>query len=246
MTIAIIAVLLAVSIPAAKELSRSLEQSVGAGSMIDAALANARAIAIREQKYAGVRFQRDAQGNSYLIFIVHDPAATGLADGFRAVENKKPMPLPEAVGVISCRVQYNYADDAITDVDLYVEGKNNLATADSLLNSDIRMNDASTFSIIFNASGKFVFHDVRVRSRGSQDKIFNTAAEVATGRAMFRQDESYLMAQDGFQEETSVGSFIIYDRKELLKTAVNNRWSGLFSKLMIDSINAYTGELIKK
>ncbi|MBN2512821.1 MAG: hypothetical protein JXB18_07780 [Sedimentisphaerales bacterium] len=246
MTISIIAILLAVSIPAAKELSRSLEQSVGAGSMIDAALANARAIAIREQKYAGVRFQRDAQGNSYLIFIIHDPAATGFANGFRAVENKKPMPLPEAVGVISCRVQKYYNDDKTTDVDLYVEGKNNPATADSLLNSDVRMNDASTFSIVFNASGKFVYHEVRARSSGTYDKIFNTALEAAAGRAVFLQDESETMAQNGFQEETSVGSFIVYDRKELLKTAATNRWSGLFSKLMIDSINAYTGELIKK
>jgi prepilin-type N-terminal cleavage/methylation domain-containing protein len=189
-TVAIIAVLLAVSIPAAKELSRSLEQSVGAGSVIDAALANARAIAIREQKYAGVRFQRDVQGNSYLTFIIHDPAATGIANGFRAVENKKPMALPEAVGVISCRVQENYADDAITDVDLFMNGKANPTASDSYLNSDVRMNDASTFSIIFNASGKFVFHNVRVRSSSTNDKIFNTAVEGAAGRAMFRRDES--------------------------------------------------------
>jgi hypothetical protein len=54
------------------------------------------------------------------------------------------------------------------------------------------------------------------------------------------------VAQDGFQEETSIDRFIVYDRKDLAKTPANNRWSGLFSQLMIDSVNPYTGELIKK
>jgi prepilin-type N-terminal cleavage/methylation domain-containing protein len=224
-TVAIIAILLAVSIPAAKELSRSLEQSVGAGSVIDAALANARAIAIREQKYAGVRFQRDAQGNSYLIFIIHDPAATGIANGFRAVENKKPMALPEAVGVI--------ADGTYTD---------------AALTTAAGMNQANTFSVVFNASGKFVLHPVQVRNRDgkkddtSTDRIFNTQPNVLAGRAQFIQDD---YPADGYDAENSVSAFRIYDKRELQKN-IANPWTNYLQSLTRDSVNPYTGELIKK
>ncbi len=224
-TVAIIAVLLAVSIPAAKELSRSLEQSVGPGSVIDAALANARAIAIREQKYAGVRFQRDVEGNTYLTFIIHDPSATGLANGFRAVDNKKPIPLPETVGVI--------ADGNYTDADL---------------TSAARMNQASTFSVVFNASGKFVLHPVRVRNRDgktdhtSTDRVFNTQPNVLAGKAQFVQDD---YPTDGYGQEDSVSAFRIYDKKELQKNSAKP-WTNYLQFLTRDSVNPYTGELIKK
>jgi len=224
-TISIIAILLAVSIPAAKELSRSLEQSVGASSMIDAALANTRAIAIREQRYAGVRFQQDLQGRTYLIFIIHDPSATGLANGFRAVDNKKPMPLPEAVGVIA---DGNYTDTALTTA--------------------AGMNQANTFSVVFNASGKFVLHPVRVRNRDgktdntSTDRVFNTQPNVLAGKAQFVQDD---YSVDGYGEEDSVSAFRIYDKRELQKNSANP-WTKYLQSITQDSVNPYTGELIKK
>jgi Tfp pilus assembly protein FimT len=97
--VGIIAVLMGVSIPAAKQLAGSFETGTGVRQLINAALSNARAIAVREQTYAGVRFQQDAEGHTYMIFIVHDKAATGLANGFRAVMGRKPMQLPENVSV---------------------------------------------------------------------------------------------------------------------------------------------------
>lgn len=222
--VSIIAILLAISIPAARELGRSLDQSMGAVSVIDAALANARAIAIREQKYAGVRFQQDVLGNQYLTFIVHDPAATQKANGFRAVENKKPMALPEAMGVIE--------DGVSTDAGLIAAGG---------------MNDKSTFSMVFNASGRFVTHMVQVYNKdgktdnSSTDKIFNTLQNVRDGKAQFIQDSSTV----GYEPEDSVAAFRIYDKRELQKMSATP-WTGYLRDLERHSINLYTGELIKK
>ena len=96
---AVIAILMGVSIPAAKQLANSFESGTGVRQLINAALSSARSIAIREQAYAGVRFQEDKDGNTYIIFIVHDKVATGDAYGFRAVKGRKPMQLPEGVGI---------------------------------------------------------------------------------------------------------------------------------------------------
>ena len=108
---AIMAILMGVSIPAAKQLMGSFESSTGTRQLINAALSNARAIAVRNQTYAGVRFQEDINRNTYIIFIEHDPSdnpanapqpiGTGLANGFRAVTGRKPMKLPQDVGVVS-------------------------------------------------------------------------------------------------------------------------------------------------
>lgn len=97
--IAIMAILMSVSIPAAKQLVNSFESSTSVRHLINAALSNARAIAIREQAYAGIRFQKGTDDKMYMIFIVHDPTATGLASGFRAAQGRKPMPLPEDTGI---------------------------------------------------------------------------------------------------------------------------------------------------
>ena len=97
-TVAIAAVLMAIAVPAAKRLTESLQASAGAHGLINAALSNARAIAVREGTYAGVRFQRADEGKTYLVFIRHDFDGTGYANGFRAVEGRKAIALPEDSG----------------------------------------------------------------------------------------------------------------------------------------------------
>ena len=56
-TVAIAAILLSIAVPAVKRLTASLRDTAGTQGLINAALSNARAIAVRQQKYAGVRFQ---------------------------------------------------------------------------------------------------------------------------------------------------------------------------------------------
>ncbi|MBM4104672.1 MAG: hypothetical protein FJ263_11630 [Planctomycetes bacterium] len=258
---AVMVILLAVAAPVAQKLAQSLGSSGGARNIIDAALTSARAIAVREGQYAGVRFQQDSTGRQYLVFIVHDPDAspngTGYANGFRAVEGRKPTALPEGVGVTGYRVQKKYNNlstdsDRIDDWDLKDVGKLNPLASDQYLDSNVEMNDATTFSIVFSPSGKFVVHPVRISNGSSTDKVFNFKDYVFNGSnsltrfALLRQDESEESQQDGYQEEKSVPSFIIYEKKELAKKPANQRWSGYLSKLNTDYINPYTGELVRK
>jgi len=102
--IAVIAMLVVFGLPAVRTFFRSIESKGGARAMISASLASARAIAAKEQHYAGIRFQNryeeDGKGCQYMIFIVHDPDKTNLANGFRAVEGINPIKLPDNVGVM--------------------------------------------------------------------------------------------------------------------------------------------------
>jgi prepilin-type N-terminal cleavage/methylation domain-containing protein len=248
----VMVILLAIAAPVAKKLSQSLGESTGTRSIIAAAMSNARAIAVRDQKYAGVRFQQDSGGKQYLVLIIHDPNAVrlngySLANGFRAIQGKRPMALPDDVGVISCRVQSDYDDGTTTDWDL----TDNPTAANTGLNNDAGRNDAATFSIVFSPSGKFVVHPVRVYSVGVNDAVFNSKAAVIANTAKFRRDAGEdtskdIDAQQGYQEENSVPSFKIYSKKELDKVDATLRWSGYLSGLDKEFVNPYTGELIKK
>ena len=75
--VSVVAVFTVLGVPAIRALFRSIEAEGGARAMISAALSTARAIAARQQHYAGIRFQNkyqeDGRGCQYMIFIVHDP-----------------------------------------------------------------------------------------------------------------------------------------------------------------------------
>ena len=70
--IAAMTILVAFGLPAVRALLHSFESQSGTKSTISAALATARAIAAKEQHYAGIRFQQDLDGNQYMVFIIHD------------------------------------------------------------------------------------------------------------------------------------------------------------------------------
>lgn len=155
---AIMAILMGVSIPAAKALMASFESGTGTRQLINAALSNARAIAVREQTYAGVRFQQDKAGNTYIVFIEHDPDpapdGTGLANGFRAVQGRKPMKLPESVS---------------------------LSGASKLTGPTVVFSPSGKLTIHpVRTSSK--------DGMAANDTIFNTQANVDAGMAMFVQD----------------------------------------------------------
>ncbi len=110
--IAIVALLVGIGLPAAKVLTESFVSSKWTVMIVRAALSNARGIAGNEGKYAGVRFQQDAEGNQYMIFIIHDPDAPPSEpegprkawSGFRAVQGRKPLRLPVNAGVMDLRI----------------------------------------------------------------------------------------------------------------------------------------------
>ena len=258
--IATISLLVALGLPVMRIIRESFESKTGGKSMISAALSTARAIAAKEQHYAGIRFQRDSIGNQYMIFIIHDFEKTGLNPGFRAVENFKPTKLPENLGVMDLTVRTNHGTNWTGAEDVTSETINAIHLDDTNPQNfgpdqkNIYITDASTFSIIFSPSGKMVIRDVRVRNRDgiyqpnngtsnktSMDSIFNSPDNMAMyGIGKFIQDD---YAELGLGAESSRNGFVIYDKTRFEKLNANERFDYL-SSLEPVYINSYTGTII--
>lgn len=250
--IAAIVLLGSFGLPAVRAFLDSFESGASAKSVISAALASARAIAAKEQRYAGIRFQKayhpDApldplKAPQYMIFIVQDPEI--LAWGFRAVEGLQPIKLPDSLGVM--------------DSDL-IQQKVNLVPGWEPSNDPTALTDLTAFSIIFSPSGKLVIHDVRIRNRDgiympdnsipaevSLDDVFNSELNIINFNVgMFVQDD---YASLGLVQESSRRSFVIYDRREFKRAYQQGRaYSGYLWKLVPDAIyiNPYMGTMIEK
>ncbi|MDI9431202.1 MAG: hypothetical protein QM570_05735 [Planctomycetota bacterium] len=263
LVIATIALLVGFGLPAVKALVHSFESTSGTRSMIGAALSAARAMAVKNQRYTGVRFQKLCRSRDpsdpliglldapqYMIFIVHEEPKDmgGLAIGFRAVEGLEPVKLSESIGVLD-----------ISQI-----------SSDSDIDEDHELNDASAFSIIFSPSGKLVVRDVRVRNRDgyvlpsnesgsskvSLDQIFNSASNITEyGRGMFLQDDYSTRnpspgnaSNYGLGKEMSRTGFVIYNRlrfAELFGRKVV--WSDYLTGLSGDDVvyvSPHTGTLI--
>ncbi len=249
--IGIAALMLGLAVPTANMLLNSFESESGAKSIISASLASARAIASKEQRYAGIRFQKRYDPNNpdplnvsqYIIFIVYDHDKTGLENGFRAADGISPIKLPDSIGVMDLL----YTSDLVLGGDPDV----NFASSNVIL-------DTTTFSVIFSPSGKLVIHDIRVRNRdgegdyasytnNSMDDIFNKKAKVDMGLSMFYQDDYFTPPNNlGLGLESSRNSFVIYDTKILKQTDKDLRWTNYLSRLKPVYINPYTGTIINE
>lgn len=225
-----VALLAVLGLPAISAFVNSLASSSGTKAMISGALSSARAIAVKERHYAGIRFQKayDPKGPleapQYMVFIVHDVAKTDRANGFRAVEGLEPIRLPEAVGVMDLRINGN---DEVN--------------SDSEISTLEDVNDTTAFSIVFSPSGKLVIHVVRVMGVKRKDDIFNSLENIRnSGVGMFVQD-------DDSDKEPSRNSFIIYERDKFRAAFENGRaWSDYLENLALIYINPYTGTIIEQ
>jgi hypothetical protein len=222
-------ILLAVlGLPAVRALVHSFESGSGTRAMIGSALASARALAAREQRYVGVRFQKaynpdPLKAPQYMIFVIHDFPQTNLANGFRAIEGIKPMKLPDSVGV--------------TDLMLGSAGDASI-TSDLAIDEDWEVVDASTFTIVFSPAGKLVLHEVRAAKTGAGDDMFNIETSAASGAAMFVEDAA---------DEMSRTHFVIYDSQKFEQAYRRTQaYSGYLLREQPPAIyiNAYTGTLI--
>jgi competence protein ComGC len=257
--IAVAALLVGLSMPAARMLQNSFETEGGTASMISSALASARAIAAKEQRYAGIRFQKAyspdgvLKAPQYIIFIIQDPEI--MAFGFRAVDGIEPIKLPDSIGVMDLM----YHPNLFTPI-----GDGSADSDTEFLNPNILW-DTTTFSIVFSPSGKLVIHDVQVRNRdgipdsagrindNSGDDIFNKKLRVDAGLAMFYQDDYFNASWSpwiglnlGLGPEPSRNGFVIYETKIFNQTNINLRWTGYLSRLALKPvyINAYTGTIV--
>jgi hypothetical protein len=254
-TLVIIVLLGAMSMPAINAFLNSMGSTGSCESMINASLSSARAIAMREQRYAGIRFQQESntanplKADQYMIFIIwEEPSKMGdLTIGFRAIEGIKPIKLPQNIGVT----------DLTTDNPIGVGNE---------IDSTEKLTDTTTFSIIFSPSGGLVIHEVQVRNRDgevdstknilnlSTDDVFNKKAQVDddAGVGMFYQDDYFGDSWSpypnfGLGPEYSRRSFIIYEQDKF-KNAYNQvpskAYTSYLSQLKPVFLNSYSGQII--
>jgi type II secretory pathway pseudopilin PulG len=264
----IIAILFAIGVPAAKKIMESFNSSANVRTVIAAALSNARSIAMSKGTLAGVRFQQDKLGNQYMILIRYDGGALGIVEsGFRAMEDRKPIKLPESIGVTDLFVRTNRAATAAAADDplcIPIPAASD-ALSDQNLDEAVELTDTTTFSIVFSKEGRLTIHDVRVRnweghtpSDGpSVDDIFNIQAAVDAAalanppKRMFYQDD---YANLGLGREPSRNRFVIYDKKKFAAVPASQRWTKYFKpleqtpsdpeSLPWEYVNPNTGELM--
>jgi prepilin-type N-terminal cleavage/methylation domain-containing protein len=230
--VSIVAVFTVLGLPAIRAFIRSVESGSSARAMISAALSSGRAIAARQQHYAGVRFQNryqpDNKGCQYMIFIVNDPNLVDadavannykVTNGFRAVEGIEPIKLPDLVGVMEVVSSNGEIDD----------------------NPSGELTDKTTFSIIFSPSGKLVIHNVQVLRKNDNDTVFNNPSSLVN--PMFEDDYNDVLP---FEREPSKNSFIIYDRTIFEKVDKNSRYTDYLKDLEVIYINPYSGTMINK
>lgn len=255
--VAIIALLTAFALPVIRTFFDSLGSAGSVKGMISAAMASARAIAAKEQRYAGVRFQQDLYGHQYMVFIIQDSKIG--AYFFRAKEGIQPVKLPDNIGVMNLTIVSGRkitSNPANPDNEYRLDDSLLSPNQDSYIDNDFKLTDTTTFSIIFSPTGKLVIHGVRVRNRHgrtndtSEDDIFNTAFNVETAKiAMFYQDDYYgaNLYPDiglGLGPEPSRRRFVIYDKIQFGKVDPNRRWTGYLRSLDVVYLNPYTGTIV--
>jgi prepilin-type N-terminal cleavage/methylation domain-containing protein len=256
--IGIVAIMVGLTLPAANVLYNSFESTSGAKSMINAALSSAKSIAIKEQRYAGIRFQKrydpanpsPINESQYMIFIINEPnriLSGNLSNGFRAVDGIQPIKLPDSIGIMDLMGRTNWTNPGVSGIGSQIINSN------GLIDSPEEVNDTTAFSILFSPSGKLIIHPVRVRNRGGDyrapapntskyDDIFNSTNNIADGYGMFIQDD---YAEFGYGSEMSRNSFYIYETKKFKQAYKSGvPYSGYLNQLKPAYVNPYTGTIV--
>jgi type II secretory pathway pseudopilin PulG len=237
--IGIAALMLGLAVPVTNILLNSFESESGAKSIINSAMASARAIASKEQRYAGIRFQKRydfsktiVDTSQYMTFIIYDTTIpNGIAGnlGCRAVEGIEPIKLPDSIGVME------------------IVGSN------GDIDNDDKLTNKTTFSILFSPSGKLIIHSLWVRNKNgvtgdsSMDDIFNSLINVRDNKiGMFIQDNDTILTP-GLVRELSQNSFFIYDTKKFKQAySSGTPYSGYLYQLNRIYINPYIGTIINE
>lgn len=259
----IIILLTAVGMPAFKALSAAFESGDSVERMINSTLAAARATAIKDQRYVGVRFQKafsldPLTASQYMIMIERDAASTKIESGFRAIRGIKPIKLPDSVGVMDLNVATGDRNRIWPEQSPYQALDLDPNYPDILLDEPSELWDVTTFSMVFSPQGHLVIHGVRVRNNAgtmdsdttlSRDDVFNTLGQVQAGAAQFCQDDYF--DEDGSDVISGLGpeasrlSLVFYETAAFAD-AFNRgiAYTGYLRKLQRQYVNRYTGALI--
>jgi len=163
-TLAIAVIVGSIALPLVLSLNDALKGSANAQTIVSTAVQNARALAMKEGRYAGVRFQQDKDGNQYAIYIVYGEAGSDPANGlqymYKVVEGRTPVQLPEGIAVTDMVVRtiHNDTDTASTYRDGWFVNlqESHLRDAGNLdiEGKNINLTDTTSFSIVFDAKGQ--------------------------------------------------------------------------------------------
>ena len=203
-TLGIIVLLSAVGVSSIKLLSSHAQIP---NAVINGLLSTARAIATKESRYVGVRFQQANDGRQYAIFIIYEPKIpypVNLSDPTDPNNSAVPFVAMNEHKAIDMGAKYGIASEII------------------LMNRKISKSNTRV-SFIFSSQGRLVrqWHGVYRNPQKPTDEYFND-----TYPALFKEDA---------QIQLSDSSFVIYDRLEdfnspaafdNLKALYINRYTG--------------------
>lgn len=247
--IAVMALLFGLGLPAVRVFLDSFESRSAGMNMISAALSSARAIAAKEQRYAGLRFQRDRSGRTYMIFIVNSPITIQTRRApfqlypmpyrYLAIKGIQPMKLPDILGIFGGDLDVN-ADTFITNDDFYDENKNIEVQKIKYL---------STFTILFSPQGKLVRKYYMVlpnedTSDGEYDPLY--AGDVFSGQTL--PESGLPLEADDYHigsSRLSMNSLYIFDQREFENVEPQFRYDKLVANLHPFYINPYLGTIIQ-
>ena len=215
-----------------------------AKNLVRAALTQAQGHAAKNQKYAGVRFQFDRDGwelgRQYVVLIEseNEPSYT---DRFIAVRNAKPVTLPRGIGLLSNNLDIN-GDSFVDNNDL---------------DTNVRLLNATTFSILFSPTGQLLTKTVNLRrkhdydSSGNpiEDRIIHYANMVNNGYSLLYCDDEYnggTLVTPWCVNESSATGLYIYETDAMSELEFDNRYDGYVSTLEPTIINMYTGTIIEE
>ncbi len=256
---AVLAITFGLGLQAAKMIMASFESGANVRHTISAGLANARALAMKEGTYVGVRFQPNREGRQYMVLIRHDYEATGLANGFVAVDSRQPTPLPKNVLVLDPHVvSHTVAPNGQVQI---IEDE---VRTDDMIQSPEHLNDTLTFSVVFDKAGRLTTHEVRVRNRDgiadtsgnagnvSSDDVFNKKDVVDAGHARFYQDDYFSPAYGqyavdlGYGPEFSRNCFIVVQRSAFEAVDPTKRLSLFLKDQTVRYVNPFSGEIVNQ
>ncbi|MCH8215359.1 MAG: prepilin-type N-terminal cleavage/methylation domain-containing protein [Planctomycetes bacterium] len=258
----IMTLLFAAGAPAIKALQNAFSSTGSVVTMVKSALGAARVLAMRDQRYVGVRFQEDLEGHQYMIFVRHDYDETGLAPGVRAIEGMRVIKLPDRFCVLDLKVRTNHEDatdhnDEAVMVEHLLDSRENMPDLGS---GTIRANrdlwrskywiDMSTFSVTFSgALGTVEIRKTRARNRqgdytptsvaDASDDVFNSPINIIDHDAgRFIQDD---YAEFGLGEELSRNQFVICNREEFANLRSPEEKHNYLSSLPSIYVNRHHG-----
>lgn len=257
--IAAIAVLSAVGVPALKSLMKSMEVSGGVETLINSSLSTARAYAIKDRKYTGVRFQQDINGDQYLV-LIHNYKIDSVNDifYFKALMGFEPVKLPGSARVadLKLRADMSNAHDAesvpVSIADFHDTNTDVLEAGGEEFH--VGLTDITAFSVVFSPSGKLITKSVRVRNREgvsdpgseleSKDEVFNGYDNIVdNGIGLLLQDD---YAEIGLGAEKSCNGFVIYDNEQFEKMTDSQDKYEYLKSLSKIFVNPYTGQMVRK